>query len=301
MTAAQPAPPVSGPVRVTTVGAVLIVALVAALVSYAHMQEVAARAGEGWRAGLMPLSVDGLVVAASMVLLTRRRAGLGGGWLAWSALLGGVGASLAANMAAAEPTLLARLVAAWPALAFAVAFELLLQQRRADPTTPAQHHPGADPGQAASTPTRPGPALVGRPDLTQPAPGGPRAGTAPRVTAPLPVSGADPVDPLVPLVPLTPRSPAPVAVPSAAAARRSVPGQERGQPPGTERTDAQLAAQVRGMAAANGGTPPSRHQLRQALGIGDGRAARLLAALHTTPAPVPVPAHTGPAHPEEPR
>ena len=68
--------------------------------------------GEQWRAWLLPLSVDGLVVAASMVLLTRRRAGLPGGRLAWAALLGGVGASLAANVAAAEPTTTARLVAA---------------------------------------------------------------------------------------------------------------------------------------------------------------------------------------------
>ena len=116
--------------RATTVGAVLVVAAVAAVVSYAHMQEVAERAGEDWRAWLLPLSVDGLVVAASMGLLTRRRAGLPGGRLAWCALLGGVGASLAANIAAAEPTATARVVAAWPALAFAVAFELLLQQRR---------------------------------------------------------------------------------------------------------------------------------------------------------------------------
>ena len=123
-------------VRVVTVGAVLLVATVAAVVSFEHMREVAARVGEGWRAWLLPLSVDGLVVAASMVLLTRRRAGLPGGRLARAALLGGVGASLAANITAAEPTTTARLVAAWPALAFAVAFELLLQQRRmpaADP------------------------------------------------------------------------------------------------------------------------------------------------------------------------
>ncbi len=123
-------------VRVVTVAAVLLVAAVAAVVSYAHMREVAARAGEGWRALLLPLSVDGLVVAASMVLLTRRRVGLAGGWLPWWALLGGVGASLAANIAAAEPTATARVVAAWPALAFAVAFELLLQQRRAAVTEP---------------------------------------------------------------------------------------------------------------------------------------------------------------------
>jgi len=119
-----------------TVAAVLLVATVAAIVSFEHMREVAARAGEQWRAWLLPLSVDGLVVAASMVLLTRRRAGLPGGRLAWAALLGGVGASLAANIAAAEPTVTARLVAAWPALAFAVAFELLLQQRRVPAAEP---------------------------------------------------------------------------------------------------------------------------------------------------------------------
>ena len=133
-------------VTVVTVAAVLLVAAVAAVVSYAHMQEVAERAGEDWRAWLLPLSVDGLVVAASMGLLTRRRAGLPGGRLAWCALLGGVGASLAANIAAAEPTATARVVAAWPALAFAVAFELLLQQRRVPVAEPAgEDPPAADP------------------------------------------------------------------------------------------------------------------------------------------------------------
>jgi len=113
-----------------TVAAVLLVAAVASVVSYVHMASLAREAGEGWRSGLLPLSVDGLVVAASMVLLTRRRAGQSGGRLAWCALLGGVGASLLANMAAAEPSTTARVIAAWPALAFAVAIELLLQQRR---------------------------------------------------------------------------------------------------------------------------------------------------------------------------
>ena len=175
MTAPEVAVPPGRAVRVVTVAAVLLVAAVAAVVSYAHMQTVSQRAGEQWRAWLLPLSVDGLVVAASMVLLTRRRAGLPGGWLAWCALLGGVGASLAANVAAAEPTVTARVVAAWPALAFAVAFELLLQQRRApmgdelaapvveDP--PTAHpvgdtagdlgdHPGDEPG-AVGEPTAP--------------------------------------------------------------------------------------------------------------------------------------------------
>ena len=142
----RPAPARVAPgwaVRVVTVAAVLLVAAVAAVVSYEHMREVAARAGEQWRAWLLPLSVDGLVVAASMVLLTRRRAGMGGGRLAWAALLGGVGASLAANIAAAEPTATARVVAAWPALAFAVAFELLLQQRRVPVADPVGEDPPA--------------------------------------------------------------------------------------------------------------------------------------------------------------
>ncbi|MGI9064516.1 MAG: DUF2637 domain-containing protein [Pseudonocardiaceae bacterium] len=142
MSAAPVAPAAPGrAVRAVTVAAVLLVAAVAAVVSYAHMQTVADRAGEGWRAWLLPLSVDGLVVAASMALLTRRRVGVPGGWLPWCALLAGVGASRAANVAAAEPTTTARVVAAWPALAFAVAFELLLQQRRTPVGAPVVDEP----------------------------------------------------------------------------------------------------------------------------------------------------------------
>lgn len=118
--------------RHTTTAAVVVVAGVAAVVSYSHMQQLAQEAGEGWRSWLIPVSIDGLVVAASMVLLTRRRAGVPGGALAWGALAAGVLASLAANMADARPEVTAVLVAGWPAAAFAVAFELLLQQRRAE-------------------------------------------------------------------------------------------------------------------------------------------------------------------------
>lgn len=85
---------------------------------------------EEWRSWLLPLSVDGMMVAASMTLLLRRRAGQSGGTLAWSALLLGVGASLAANVAAADPTIVGRLVAAWPPVALLLSYELLLQQVR---------------------------------------------------------------------------------------------------------------------------------------------------------------------------
>jgi hypothetical protein len=116
--------------RVTT-AAVLAVALVAAIASYEHMRALAVLAGEGWRAWLLPLSVDGLAVAASMTMLVRRRAGLPAGGLAWVALLLGLGASLAANVAAAEPTVQGRLVAAWPPVGLLLAYELLMQQIKA--------------------------------------------------------------------------------------------------------------------------------------------------------------------------
>ena len=118
-------------VRRITTGAVLSVALVAAVASYEHMRALAEVAGEGWRSWLLPISVDGLAVAASMTMLVRRRAGQRSGALAWAALLLGLGASLAANVAAAEPTVVGRLVAAWPPVGLLLSYELLMQQIKA--------------------------------------------------------------------------------------------------------------------------------------------------------------------------
>jgi hypothetical protein len=115
-------------VRRITTWAVLAVAAVAAIASYEHMRALAALAGEDWRAWLLPISVDGLAVAASMTMLVRRRAGQRAGVLPWVALLLGLGASLAANVAAAEPTLVGRLVAAWPPVGLLLSYELLMQQ-----------------------------------------------------------------------------------------------------------------------------------------------------------------------------
>jgi hypothetical protein len=115
-------------VRRVTTASVLAVALVAAVASYEHMRALAELAGEGWRSWLLPVSVDGLAVAASMTMLVRRRAGLRTGALPWVALLLGLGASLAANVAAAQPTVVGRLVAAWPPVGLLLSYELLLQQ-----------------------------------------------------------------------------------------------------------------------------------------------------------------------------
>jgi Protein of unknown function (DUF2637) len=129
-------------VRGTTTVAVVLVALVAAVASYEHMRALTEAAGEGWRSWLLPVSVDGLAVAASMTMLVRRWAGQAAGVLPWVALLLGLGASLAANVAAAEPTVVGRLVAAWPPVGLLLSYELLMQQHSGRPGVQAVR-PGA--------------------------------------------------------------------------------------------------------------------------------------------------------------
>lgn len=133
---------------------VLIVGAIAAVVSYSHMQELAAGAGEGWRSYLIPLSVDGLIVAAGMVLAVRRQMGLPGGKLAWSGLGLGIVASIAANMADARPEVTAILVAGWAPVAFAWTFELIQQLRRLSTQPDATDAPGST-GSAPPPPAQP--------------------------------------------------------------------------------------------------------------------------------------------------
>jgi hypothetical protein len=58
----------------------------------------------GMGGGAHPLSVDGMIVAASTALLADSRLGGRGGLLSWALLVTGSVASLAANVAVAEPT-----------------------------------------------------------------------------------------------------------------------------------------------------------------------------------------------------
>jgi hypothetical protein len=55
---------------------------IAGAISYSHMQELAATHGEtGWQAHAFPLSVDGIEMVASLVLVADRRSGRRSGWL----------------------------------------------------------------------------------------------------------------------------------------------------------------------------------------------------------------------------
>src|SRR3984957_8480798 len=118
-------------IRRTTIGCVTLLALIAGTVSYLHMHSLVALHGQpGWVAALTPLSVDGMIVAASTTLLAESRSGGRGGILPWALLVVGSVASLAANVAVAEPTAVGRVIAAWPSFALIGSYELLMRQGR---------------------------------------------------------------------------------------------------------------------------------------------------------------------------
>jgi len=120
-------------VRWCTVVAVLAVAGVAAYVSYWHAVEVVTHHGEPGVVGhLYPIVIDGIIIAASMVLLDAARHMDDAPPLAWLLLLAGIGVTLAANVTyGAQFGLAGSLWAAWPAAAFVGCYELLMLLVRA--------------------------------------------------------------------------------------------------------------------------------------------------------------------------
>jgi Protein of unknown function (DUF2637) len=152
-------------IRRPTIGCVGMLALIAGTVSYLHMHLlVQLNAQPGWVAALTPLSVDGMIVAASTTLLAESRSGRQGGLLPWGLLVIGSVASLAANVAVAEPTGTGRVIAAWPSFALIASYELLMRQvrRAADASTSAQR-----PGRSRMRPG--GESQVGPADERRPA------------------------------------------------------------------------------------------------------------------------------------
>jgi hypothetical protein len=109
----------------------LVVASVAAYASYVHQREFALQGGaDAVSATLWPLSVDGLLLLATVGLLnSSRNAGRRARAVVWLAFLLGIVVSLAANVAAA-PALAWRpmLVAGWPPVALLLSVELLVHR-----------------------------------------------------------------------------------------------------------------------------------------------------------------------------
>jgi hypothetical protein len=125
-------------IRWSTAAAVIGLAAVAAVVLYEHAHALVRAHGEtGWTAYLIPLTVDGLIWASSMVMLDSVRRGVPVLPLArW--LLGlGIAATLAANVAhGLGHGLIGAAVGAWPAVAVAGSYELLMMIIRGSQQVP---------------------------------------------------------------------------------------------------------------------------------------------------------------------
>ena len=107
-------------IRFAAAAVVCVVAAFAAVVSYSHIYGLGRVHGQdGTAARLLPLSVDGLILAASLVLLHEARNGRDAPRLARLMLWLGIGATIGANIAfGAGYGLLGALISAWPAVAF---------------------------------------------------------------------------------------------------------------------------------------------------------------------------------------
>ncbi|MER5211253.1 DUF2637 domain-containing protein [Streptomyces sp. NPDC002838] len=107
--------------QLARIDAVLVQAVIAAALSFAHLHDVASAAGQdGWKAWAYPISVDLLLVAAWRRLRTGDAKASGWCWFVIA-----LAASLGANVATAGlldmdhvPDWLRILVAGWPAVAF---------------------------------------------------------------------------------------------------------------------------------------------------------------------------------------
>ncbi|MFF5922963.1 DUF2637 domain-containing protein [Streptomyces flavochromogenes] len=176
--------------RTLRLDAVLIQAVIAGALSFAHLHDLAAAAGQdGWKAWAYPVSVDLLLVAA-----WRRMRNDGGNRDAWLWFAIALIASLGANVATAGlldmndvPDWLRILVAGWPALAF-LGGTLLAHAPAAPPEPQPESAPVTEPETA--------------PELTvervpDPAPELPPAEPAPAGVLPEPV----PAPPAVPVPP----------------------------------------------------------------------------------------------------
>ncbi|MEU8804774.1 DUF2637 domain-containing protein [Spirillospora sp. NPDC048819] len=118
--------------RITTALAVVAVAVVAAIISYRHAFELVHSHGEsGTTARLVPFTVDGLIWAASMVILDASRRKQPAPALAKWSLAVGIVATVGANVAhGASHGVIGAIVSAWPALALVGSFELLMTLTR---------------------------------------------------------------------------------------------------------------------------------------------------------------------------
>lgn len=140
-------------IRITTALTVVAVAAVAAVISYRHAYELVHSHGEsGPTARLVPFTVDGLIWAASMVILDASRRQHPAPTLANWSLAVGIMATVGANVAhGASHDPIGAVVSAWPSLALVGSFELLMTSPAPQQAKPRHRMSNAPP---QSTPHR---------------------------------------------------------------------------------------------------------------------------------------------------
>ncbi|MFJ8020507.1 DUF2637 domain-containing protein [Streptomyces sp. NPDC096311] len=152
--------------QLARIDAVLVQALIAAALSFAHLHDVASAAGQdGWKAWAYPVSVDLLLVAAWRRLRTGDAKAAGWCWFVIA-----LTASLGANVATAGlldleqvPAWLRILVAGWPAVAFLGGTLLAHSAPASHEDTEEQDDQGDAPDPAPELPAQPAPGLTPAP------------------------------------------------------------------------------------------------------------------------------------------
>jgi Protein of unknown function (DUF2637) len=278
----------------------------AAVASYRHARDVIAEHGDPVMAPWLALTTDGMLLAALVVIWVRRHRGEHVKAGPWAAFWAGMAATIAANLAAAQPTPVGIVVALWPLVCLAITLELV-----ALVASRAKQHPSI-------TDALPAEWTAHVPDDAQPAPGHMPAASALEARAPEtgeaghdtvtdnrhPV-GKRPAEPAAetrraPAVPAgtnrhlparAPAMPAPdprdvsgptgqVPAPASGHGSGMAPGHEAGQNghPGPARTgrvpDGDILAWLRGQAGTTGQVP-GRKKVIEKWAIGSPRAERL--------------------------
>ncbi|MFI9104297.1 DUF2637 domain-containing protein [Streptomyces fildesensis] len=156
--------------------AVLVQAVIAGALSFAHLHDIAEAAGQhGWKAWAYPVSVDLLLVAAwrRLRILRAADAPMRSAWIWFTVALV---ASLGANVATAGlldlhqvPAWLRILVAGWPALAF-LGGTFLAHNPVPRAHVPAESEPASEPVQEVVDASDPVPALPAAPAAAPVAP-----------------------------------------------------------------------------------------------------------------------------------
>lgn len=250
-------------IRGATAFVVVAVAVFAAVVSYTHIFHLGYTHGQQGTAGrLLPLSVDGLIIAASLVLLHEARNARPAPPLARVMLWLGIAATVSANVAyGAAYGITGSVISAWPAVAFIGSAELamgLVRRSRLRATPRPQFQEPAP--NSIGKPQLPISDVVPRQSTTPDLPRRTDAPPLPATTAGEPPAPADGLSQIPPTRVATPRS------------RASTSRRRTAQRPGPATPDRAAAVFAAELAAGNA---PSLRAVRREMHVGTDRAREL--------------------------